>query len=1616
MNKHLPFAWGLDDSNFPKIPTRLAGPICCNPKTIDHSIAPKHASGAGVAQSFHSSRYHLFKALMLVMTFIFPFGNNLFANGGNNEPLSTCVDEVTGSVYVINLANCPVTVYCYEANGAYAGQTFNMGTLNFGQNYTVFPSASSGTVYCKYGSTTTSTVNFSGGYHTLYNNSCGGGGGGGSTSCTVAFTNTGCQTAELFWNNNGTLVSYGHVTANSTKNQSTYNGTAWVIKVGSTTVGNYTVNCSSPTYSFNSGGCAPSTCTVAFTNTGCQTAELFWNNNGTLVSYGHINGGSTKNQGTINGHAWVIKVGSTTVGNYTVNCNSPSYSFNAGGNTPTPQVTLTQPTCTNPKGKIVITNLPNGYWSILNNSAWVQNKTLYDNLNPGTYQVGIGVNSCNKFINVTINNFGQTPGTACNDGNPNTTNDVVQANGCTCAGTPVTTSVDLELTKTANATTVTTGQTVVWTISVVNKGPAAATGVTVKDNFPTGLTYNSANASQGNFNVGTLTWNIGNLAVNQTVTLTINTTVTATSGTIRNFAQVQTASPNDVDSTPGNDNNQTPNEDDEDDATINVQPAGTGVEISNCGNDCFVFEGNVDYKVIGNSMSFSEDQSNCNQKSSSSASLSIPSGANIVKAYLQWSGSGSTDNAVNLNGAGVTAQKTYTDNSLGTLTFFGAYADVTAMVQGGGSFTVSGLSWSNASAYCNANAAYGAWSMVVVYSSPSLSSARVHVCQDKFNLTFPANDYSSSIGCVEASTNCPSNAKLTIVTFESDGYKGEYLYIGGQYFGDNNFNGQTAPNLDIATFSVGSLVNGNTTSLGYTIESYNSNSVWGPATEGLFDFVKVLKYDVCGTPVDPCASQGGDSDGDGVCNNQDCQPNNPAFPATPGTACNDGNPNTTNDVVTANGCGCAGTPVNPCASQGGDSDGDGVCNNQDCQPNNPAFPATPGTACNDGNPNTTNDVVTANGCGCAGTPVNPCASQGGDSDGDGVCNNQDCQPNNPAFPATPGTACNDGNPNTTNDVVTANGCGCAGTPVATCTISAAVSDIVCNNNGTPNNAGDDTYTFKITVTKNGSCGTSWSGGGKTGNYGTAVSFGPYPISGGNKTITVCDNQVTTACATVTATAPGTCSGGGTPDCEAGISITTGNGSIIVSGLGGAPISALQIFTSNWQSVFSCFANCNGTETISVPAGTYLVYAKYYTAGYSLICEKQATVTVGGGGGTCDNVTNAGTIGFGTACTGATDYCPNQGAAPVVKNCVAPSGGAGNLEVIWLKSTTSCTYPTTTITQIQAGQDPHWTIIAGATSLDYSPGNVTQQTCYLRCTRRAGCPNYVESNIVTLGISTNCGGGGGGGNPDCANVVISAGPGSISVAGLNGAPVTSVQIFSATWQPEHNCFANCQSPAATFSVTAGAHYVIVKYYTASYQLICEVNQTVNVVQALEADQSDKFQFEAIKHLEHVELIWLHNGDYKVDEYVLERSLDGTDFEEVYATASDKSVAADVYEGFDLEPQTGVNYYRVRMLNEDGTERLSEVKEVVYEDIIDFGLFPNPANGFTNLNLESVVGKHDVDIHIYNNMGLRMKQFHLDEVWSKYYQMDLRDLHEGHYTVWVNVPGKRPRAVTLVIGRL
>ncbi|WP_237722831.1 hypothetical protein [Singulisphaera acidiphila] len=85
---------------------------------------------------------------------------------------------------------------------------------------------------------------------------------------------------------------------------------------------------------------------------------------------------------------------------------------------------------------------------------------------------------------------------------------------------------DLAITKTVNNPAPFLGDNVVFTLSVLNNGPSAATGVVVQDLLPAGLTFVSASGN-GTYDPTTGQWFIGNLALGASTQLLITAWVTS---------------------------------------------------------------------------------------------------------------------------------------------------------------------------------------------------------------------------------------------------------------------------------------------------------------------------------------------------------------------------------------------------------------------------------------------------------------------------------------------------------------------------------------------------------------------------------------------------------------------------------------------------------------------------------------------------------------------------------------------------------------------------------------------------------------------------------------------------------------------------------------------------------------------------------------------------------------------------------------------------------------------------------------------------------------------------------------------------------------------------------
>ena len=118
--------------------------------------------------------------------------------------------------------------------------------------------------------------------------------------------------------------------------------------------------------------------------------------------------------------------------------------------------------------------------------------------------------------------------------------------------------IDLSLIKTVDKPVVKIGDTVIFTLTLKNNGPQLATGVEVKDELPTGLTYDLNNSDIPNntsYNAGTGVWDLSGrtIASGATVVLKIAATVNTVNFKL-NTTEIFKTEQKDTDSNPDNGN------------------------------------------------------------------------------------------------------------------------------------------------------------------------------------------------------------------------------------------------------------------------------------------------------------------------------------------------------------------------------------------------------------------------------------------------------------------------------------------------------------------------------------------------------------------------------------------------------------------------------------------------------------------------------------------------------------------------------------------------------------------------------------------------------------------------------------------------------------------------------------------------------------------------------------------------------------------------------------------------------------------------------------------------------------------------------------------------------
>ncbi|WP_420126482.1 hypothetical protein [Longimicrobium sp.] len=248
-------------------------------------------------------------------------------------------------------------------------------------------------------------------------------------------------------------------------------------------------------------------------------------------------------------------------------------------------------------------------------------------------------------------------------------------------------------------------------------------------------------------------------------------------------------------------------------------------------------EGPYDYMVTGNSFRTSgNNDSPCDVATTADASLTLPTGATVVAAYLFWGGSGETaDNSVsfrrpgtdtNITGDGTPFRDFYDNGN--DLWYFGAYKDVTTLMTGNGTYGVGNLTVDTDlpygdpnSANCTPQAVAKGWALFVIYQQTNLPIKRIQL-RHGLRAFRRATEQVALNGFLGA--NNPS-AKVTFLLYEGDpdiagsGAYPEQLLFNGTPFTDA-INSTTNPfNSTVNTPSPG-----RTNVYGLDIDTYDASS------------------------------------------------------------------------------------------------------------------------------------------------------------------------------------------------------------------------------------------------------------------------------------------------------------------------------------------------------------------------------------------------------------------------------------------------------------------------------------------------------------------------------------------------------------------------------------------------------------------------------------------------------------------------------------------------------------------------------------------------------------------------------------------------------------------------
>lgn len=155
------------------------------------------------------------------------------------------------------------------------------------------------------------------------------------------------------------------------------------------------------------------------------------------------------------------------------------------------------------------------------------------------------------------------------------------------------------------------------------------------------------------------------------------------------------------------------------------------------------------------------------------------------------------------------------------------------------------------------------------------------------------------------------------------------------------------------------------------------------------------------------------------------------------------------------------------------------------------------------------------------------------------------------------------------------------------------------------------------------------------------------------------------------------------------------------------------------------------------------------------------------------------------------------------------------------------------------------------------------------------------------------------------------------------------------------------------------------------------------------------FEAIKQNKKVLLQWTTDNEQNADKYIVERSANGNNYNSIGLVFAFNNSQKNNYTLTDLQPLPGLNLYRLKMLDRDGSFRYSPIRKINFSSHgNDITVYPNPVVDGKIF----IASSEDITSAIlYDAAGKLIRSFVLQ---GRSNELDLKGIATGTYQLKIN----------------